>query len=100
MTGPVAEPLDSPFLDLPPSSQWKEAGEPTGLSIAPLLTDVLTISAAIIYLEEKTLAIKQSKSAKRGGKDTVPKASWKRLKGTGLELVSLCRLGREIQTNP
>ena len=54
-------------------SQWKEAGEPTGLSTAPLFTDAPTISEATISLEEVTLAIKQSKSAKRAGKDTIPK---------------------------
>ena len=82
-------------------SQWKEAGEPTGLSTAPLFTDAPTISEATISLEEVTLAIKQSKSAKRAGKDTIPNDFWKRLKGAALaELVSLFRLCWETQSSP
>ena len=82
-------------------NQWKEAGEPTGLSTAPLFTDAPTISEATISLEEVTLAIKQSKVGKRAGKDTIPNDFWKRLKGAGLlELVSLFRLCWETQSSP
>ena len=67
------------------NEQWKEAGMPEGLSDTPVLNAPPTISESTISMEELLLAIKQSKSGKRGGKDRLPNEFWKSLRGAGLE---------------
>ena len=48
--------------------QWKEAGEPEGLSAAPVLNIPPTISEATISMEEVRTTIKQTKSGKEGAR--------------------------------
>ena len=81
--------------------QWKEAGEPEGLSAAPVLNTPPTISEATISMEEVRTAIKQTKSGKRGGKDQIPSEFFKALTGKGLEaLLALFRQCFDTQSSP
>ena len=83
------------------TKQWQEAGQPQGLDTTPIYQNPPTISEATMSIEELKLAVKQSKAAKRAGKDNIPNDFWKRLEGRGLDaLVSLFQLCWDSQTSP
>ena len=75
------------------TEQWQEAGLPQGLATTPLYPNIPTISETTISTAEVQAAIRQTKAAKRAGKDNVPNDFWKHLEGRGLSaLVSLFQL--------
>ena len=81
--------------------QWKEAGQPQGLSTARVLITPPTISETTISMEELKLAIKQLKVGKRGGKDQIPNELFKALQGKGLDaLLELFRDCFNTQSSP
>ena len=81
--------------------QWKEAGEPVGLSAAPVLHTPPTISETTISMNEMKLAIKQTKAVKRGGKDQIPSELFKVLQGQDLDaLLALFRQCFDTQSSP
>ena len=65
--------------------QWADAGPAQGLRHNAVIDTEPTISTTTISMAEVIVAIKQSKSGKRGGKDQIPNELFKNLQGEGLE---------------
>ena len=65
--------------------QWADAGPAQGLRHNAVIDAEPTISTTTISMAEVIVAIKQSKSGKRGGKDQIPDELFKSLQHEGLE---------------